>query len=84
MAEAIFLNREEVPVQPLYHDPVHDFGFMRFDPRKLQVAGGGGWWWWGGGGALLVGGCATSAALAAPPTCKPAPLHRSPAPFPPL
>lgn len=37
MAEAIFLNREEVPVAPLYYDPVHDFGFMRFDPRKLQV-----------------------------------------------
>lgn len=72
MAEAIFLNREEVPVQPLYYDPgacglcmiqlraatvlrlggmltlpgahpaslptifaVHDFGFMRFDPRRL-------------------------------------------------
>ncbi|KAL4420764.1 hypothetical protein ABPG75_010420 [Micractinium tetrahymenae] len=36
VAEAIFLNREEVPVQPLYYDPVHDFGFMRFDPARLQ------------------------------------------------
>lgn len=35
-AEAIFLNREEVPVRPLYYDPVHDFGFLRFDPAALQ------------------------------------------------
>ena len=25
-AEAIFLNREELPVRPLYYDPIHDFG----------------------------------------------------------
>lgn len=36
MAEAIFLNREELPVYPMYYDPVHDFGFLRFDPSKLQ------------------------------------------------
>jgi pro-apoptotic serine protease NMA111 len=36
VAEAIFLNREEIPVYPLYYDPVHDFGFLRFDPAKLQ------------------------------------------------
>lgn len=36
VAEAIFLNREEVPVQPLFFDPVHDFGFFRFDPAQLQ------------------------------------------------
>ncbi|EIE24624.1 DegP-type protease [Coccomyxa subellipsoidea C-169] len=35
-AEAIFLNREELPVRPLYYDPVHDFGFLRFDPSKVQ------------------------------------------------
>ncbi|KAK9816755.1 hypothetical protein WJX72_004724 [[Myrmecia] bisecta] len=35
-AEAIFLNHEEVPVYPLYYDPIHDFGFLRFDPSKLQ------------------------------------------------
>ena len=35
-SEAIFLNREEVPVRPLYYDPVHDFGFLGFDPSKLQ------------------------------------------------
>lgn len=37
VAEAIFLNREELPVYPIYYDPVHDFGFLRFDPSKLQV-----------------------------------------------
>ncbi len=35
-AEAIFLDREEVPVLPVYYDPVHDFGFMRFEPSKVQ------------------------------------------------
>eukprot|EP00216_Chloropicon_sp_CCMP2111_P002213 CAMPEP_0198241736 /NCGR_PEP_ID=MMETSP1446-20131203/6471_1 /TAXON_ID=1461542 ORGANISM="Unidentified sp, Strain CCMP2111" /NCGR_SAMPLE_ID=MMETSP1446 /ASSEMBLY_ACC=CAM_ASM_001112 /LENGTH=1038 /DNA_ID=CAMNT_0043924613 /DNA_START=27 /DNA_END=3143 /DNA_ORIENTATION=+ len=35
-AEAVFLNREELPVYPLYRDPVHDFGFVRFDPKKLR------------------------------------------------
>lgn len=35
-AEAIFLDREEVPVLPVYYDPVHDFGFMRFDPSAVQ------------------------------------------------
>lgn len=35
-SEAIFLNREEVTVRPLYYDPVHDFGFLGFDPSKLQ------------------------------------------------
>lgn len=36
MAEAVFLNREETAVYPLYYDPTHDFGFLRFDPSKLQ------------------------------------------------
>ena len=35
-AEAVFLNREEVKVHPLYRDPIHDFGFMRFDPADLK------------------------------------------------
>ena len=35
-AEAVFLNREELPVYPLYRDPIHDFGFMRFDPGALR------------------------------------------------
>eukprot|EP00899_Mesostigma_viride_P016722 jgi/Mesvir1/25050/Mv04488-RA.1 len=36
VAEAMFLNREEIPVLPVYRDPVHDFGFFRFDPNALQ------------------------------------------------
>lgn len=36
MAEAIFLNREELTVRPVYRDPIHDFGFLKFDPSQLQ------------------------------------------------
>jgi pro-apoptotic serine protease NMA111 len=36
IAEAVFLNHEEVPLEPLYRDPVHDFGFYRFDPSKIR------------------------------------------------
>ncbi|HEY8121428.1 MAG TPA: trypsin-like peptidase domain-containing protein [Myxococcota bacterium] len=35
-AHAIFLNHEEVEVVPVYRDPVHDFGFYRYDPRALE------------------------------------------------
>jgi pro-apoptotic serine protease NMA111 len=35
-AEATFLNREEVQLYPIYRDPVHDFGFYRYDPKKLR------------------------------------------------
>ncbi|HEX2485141.1 MAG TPA: trypsin-like peptidase domain-containing protein, partial [Myxococcota bacterium] len=35
-AEAVFLNHETVPVQALYRDPVHDFGFFRFDPAAVR------------------------------------------------
>src|SRR5471030_3294051 len=35
-AEATFLNHEEVQLYPVYRDPVHDFGFYRYDPGKLQ------------------------------------------------
>lgn len=34
--EALFLNREEVELVPVYRDPVHDFGFFRFDPKALK------------------------------------------------
>ena len=33
---ATFLNKEEVPVFPLYRDPVHDFGFFRFNPHRVR------------------------------------------------
>ncbi|RWR94848.1 protease Do-like protein 7 isoform X1 [Cinnamomum micranthum f. kanehirae] len=36
VAEAMFVNREEIPVQSIYRDPVHDFGFFRYDPGAIQ------------------------------------------------
>ena len=36
VADAIFLNKEEVDLVPVYRDPVHDFGFFRFDPSKVK------------------------------------------------
>lgn len=36
IAEAIFQNNEEVRLTPIYRDPVHDFGFFRYDPDELQ------------------------------------------------
>jgi S1-C subfamily serine protease len=35
-AQAIFLNREEVQLFPVYRDPIHDFGIYRYDPAKLK------------------------------------------------
>ena len=35
-AQAVFLNNEEVDLLPVYRDPVHDFGFYRFDPAALR------------------------------------------------
>ena len=36
IAEAVFRNNEEVRLTPIYRDPVHDFGFFRYDPADLQ------------------------------------------------
>jgi S1-C subfamily serine protease len=36
VATAVFQNREEVELQAVYRDPVHDFGFYRYDPKKLR------------------------------------------------
>lgn len=36
VAEAVFRNNEEVALTPIYRDPVHDFGFFRYDPSDLQ------------------------------------------------
>ncbi|CAN6469947.1 unnamed protein product [Victoria cruziana] len=36
VAEAMFVNREEIPVHPIYRDPVHDFGFFRYDPSGIK------------------------------------------------
>ncbi len=35
-AEALFSNREEVELKPVYRDPVHDFGIFRYRPQDLQ------------------------------------------------
>jgi S1-C subfamily serine protease len=36
VAEAVFLNNEEVAVQAVYRDPVHDFGIFRYDPKAVR------------------------------------------------
>ncbi len=33
---ATFQNQEQVDVLPLYRDPIHDFGFMRYNPDDLK------------------------------------------------
>src|SRR5690606_12774539 len=35
-AQAVFLNQEEVDLYPVYRDPIHDFGFFRYDPEELK------------------------------------------------
>ncbi|KAH6975596.1 trypsin-like cysteine/serine peptidase domain-containing protein [Ilyonectria destructans] len=32
----VFNNQEEVDAYPIYRDPVHDFGFLKFDPRAVK------------------------------------------------
>jgi pro-apoptotic serine protease NMA111 len=32
----IFDNHEEVDAYPVYRDPVHDFGILRFDPKAIK------------------------------------------------
>ena len=36
--EAVFSNQEEIEVERIYADPVHDFGFLRYDPDDLRAA----------------------------------------------
>lgn len=38
VATAVFLDNEEVPLEPVYRDPVHDFGIYRFDPADVRFA----------------------------------------------
>lgn len=33
---AVFDNHEEAVVSPIYRDPIHDFGFLKFDPSKVK------------------------------------------------
>ena len=32
----IFDNHEEVDAYPVYRDPIHDFGILRFDPKAIK------------------------------------------------
>ena len=41
VAEAVFQNNEEVDVQAVYRDPVHDFGIFRFDPADVRFINSG-------------------------------------------
>jgi len=36
VSEAVFHDNEEVALQAIYRDPVHDFGFYRFDPDDVR------------------------------------------------
>ncbi|KAI7870240.1 hypothetical protein BDF14DRAFT_1776366 [Spinellus fusiger] len=36
VAQAIFCNYEEVELTPIYRDPVHDFGFLKYDPSRVR------------------------------------------------
>lgn len=33
---AVFDNHEEAVVKPIYRDPIHDFGFLKFDPSEVK------------------------------------------------
>lgn len=35
VAKGVFLNREEITLTPIYRDPIHDFGFFKYDPKAL-------------------------------------------------
>jgi len=35
VAKGVFLNREEIKLIPIYRDPIHDFGFFKYDPKAL-------------------------------------------------
>ena len=35
-AEAVFSNGEEIELKPVYRDPVHDFGFFKYNPEQLK------------------------------------------------
>ncbi|KAI9599351.1 trypsin-like cysteine/serine peptidase domain-containing protein [Syncephalis fuscata] len=36
VGEAIAHDHEEVDVHAIYRDPIHDFGFLKFDPSKIR------------------------------------------------
>ncbi|ORX61736.1 trypsin-like serine protease [Hesseltinella vesiculosa] len=36
VAQAVLCNYEEIDLQPIYRDPIHDFGFLKFDPAHIR------------------------------------------------
>jgi S1-C subfamily serine protease len=36
VADAVLIDNEQIDLQPIYRDPVHDFGFYRFDPSQVE------------------------------------------------
>ncbi|KAJ2492676.1 hypothetical protein IWW37_001287 [Coemansia sp. RSA 2050] len=36
VARAVFNNQEEVELKAIYRDPIHDFGFFKFDPTLIK------------------------------------------------
>ncbi|KAJ1665346.1 hypothetical protein IW140_001485 [Coemansia sp. RSA 1813] len=36
VGEAIMYDHEEVEVRGIYRDPIHDFGFLQFDPKRVK------------------------------------------------
>jgi S1-C subfamily serine protease len=36
VAQGVLTNYEEVDLMPIYRDPVHDFGFLKFDPKRIK------------------------------------------------
>ncbi|KAG9288365.1 hypothetical protein G9A89_021396 [Geosiphon pyriformis] len=36
VGEAVCHDHEEVSVYPVYRDPIHDFGFLKFDPKEVK------------------------------------------------
>ena len=34
--QAVLRNYEEITLIPIYRDPVHDFGFFKYDPSKIR------------------------------------------------
>jgi S1-C subfamily serine protease len=35
-AHAVLCNYEEIELTPIYRDPVHDFGFFKYDPTQVR------------------------------------------------
>lgn len=38
VAQAVLWNNEEIDLVPIYRDPVHDFGFFKYDVSKIRYS----------------------------------------------